>query len=155
MVAWFDQYKALPWSPLAARSGGDATGNRRRRLCASPAFEISTRNDFTVTKRREVSLSHLNSLEFYVSYFWSEALWHIPSSASDNAFGQHIDRSQAENRGRFRAHSLALQTVRAHSIDFSVFVRIRSIPRSLISIRHLKGEKRDSPDSNMRRALMV
>jgi Domain of unknown function (DUF4105) len=62
------------WRPeVAVMPRGFIDGDRVR-LTGVRNFEYRTRNDFTVHyEEREVSLSHLTALDFYVSY-WSEGL---------------------------------------------------------------------------------
>ena len=46
----------------------------RVRITGVRNFEYRSRDDFTVRyEEREVSVSHLNSLDFYVSYFWPDS----------------------------------------------------------------------------------
>ena len=46
----------------------------RVRITGFRNFDYRSRDDFTVRyEEREVSLSHLNSLDFYVSYFWPDS----------------------------------------------------------------------------------
>src|SRR4051794_28220401 len=70
-----DRHPALARPPLAAGSRGDAAGLHRRRPRAPHRvrnFDYRSRDDFMVRyEEREVRLSHLSGLDFYVSY-WRE-----------------------------------------------------------------------------------
>jgi Domain of unknown function (DUF4105) len=62
------------WRPEVAVMPRAFIDGDRVRLTGVRNFEYRTRNDFTVHyEEREVSLSHLTALDFYVSY-WSEGL---------------------------------------------------------------------------------
>jgi hypothetical protein len=77
VVAW---WIAIPpthdrnWRPEVAVMPRAFVDGDRVRLTGVRNFDYSSRNDFTVRhEEREVLLSHLTSLDFYVSY-WSEGL---------------------------------------------------------------------------------
>jgi hypothetical protein len=77
VVAWWISISPShdrPWRPEVAvmpRASIDGDGVH---LTGVRNFEYRTRNDFTVRyEERELSLSHLTALDFYVSY-WSEGL---------------------------------------------------------------------------------
>jgi hypothetical protein len=77
VVVWFSTIKPShdrPWRPEVAVMPRAFIDGDRVRITGVRNFEYRSRDDFTVRyEEREVSLSHLNSLDFYVSYFWSEA----------------------------------------------------------------------------------
>jgi Domain of unknown function (DUF4105) len=63
-----------PWRPEVAVMPRAFIDGDRVRITGFRNFDYRTRDDFTVRyEEREVSLAHLNSLDFYVSYFWSDA----------------------------------------------------------------------------------
>ena len=63
-----------PWRPEVAVMPRAIIDGDRVRITGFRNFEYRSRDDFTVRyEQREVSVSHLNSLDFYVSYFWSES----------------------------------------------------------------------------------
>jgi hypothetical protein len=63
-----------PWRPEVAVMPRAIVDGDRVRLTGVRNFEYRSRNDFTVRyEEREVLLSHLTGLDFYVSY-WSEGL---------------------------------------------------------------------------------
>jgi len=63
-----------PWRPEVAVMPRAVVDGDRVRFTGVRDFDYSSRNDFTVRYReREVSLSHLTGLDFYVSY-WREGL---------------------------------------------------------------------------------
>ena len=73
-----DRHPALARPQLASGSRGDAAhtfiDGERVQITGVRNFEYRSRNDFTVRyEEREVSLSHLSRLDFYVSY-WTEGL---------------------------------------------------------------------------------
>jgi hypothetical protein len=77
VVAWWISISPShdrPWRPEVAVMPRAFIDGDRVRLTGVRNFEYRTRNDFTVRyEEREVSLSHLTALDFYVSY-WSEGL---------------------------------------------------------------------------------
>src|SRR5215510_8160799 len=63
-----------PWRPEVAVMPRAVVDGDRVRLTGVRNFDYRTRNDFTVRyEEREVRLSHLTGIDFYVSY-WSEGL---------------------------------------------------------------------------------
>jgi hypothetical protein len=77
VVAWWVSISPShdrKWRPEVAVMPRASIDGDRVRLTGVRNFEYRTRNDFTVRyEEREVSLSHLTALDFYVSY-WSEGL---------------------------------------------------------------------------------
>jgi hypothetical protein len=77
VVVWFISIKPShnrPWRPEVAVMPRANINGDRVRITGVRNFEYRSRDDFTVRyEEREVSLSHLNSLDFYLSYFWREA----------------------------------------------------------------------------------
>jgi hypothetical protein len=73
VVVWFSSIKPShdrPWRPEVAVMPRAFIDGDRIRITGVRNFEYRSRDDFTVRyEEREVSLSHLNSLAFYVSYF--------------------------------------------------------------------------------------
>src|SRR6516162_7353842 len=77
VVAWWISIAPShdrPWRPEVAVMPRAIIDGDRVRITGVRNFEYRSRNDFTVRyEEREVSLSHLNSLDFYLCYFWSDA----------------------------------------------------------------------------------
>jgi hypothetical protein len=77
VVAWWISISPShdrPWRPEVAVMPRAFIDGDRVRLTGVRNFEYRTRDDFTVHyEEREISLSHLTALDFYVSY-WSEGL---------------------------------------------------------------------------------
>jgi Domain of unknown function (DUF4105) len=77
VVAWWISISPShdrPWRPEVAVMPRAFIDGDRVRIAGVRNFEYRTRNDFTVRyEEREVLLSHLTGLDFYVSY-WSEGL---------------------------------------------------------------------------------
>jgi Domain of unknown function (DUF4105) len=77
VMVWFSSIEPShdrPWRAEVAVMPRAIIDGDRVRITGVRNFEYRGRDDFTVRyEEREVSLSHLNSLDFYVSYFWSEA----------------------------------------------------------------------------------
>ena len=77
VVVWFSSIQPShdrPWRPEVALMPRAFIDGDRVRITGVRNFEYRSRDDFTVRyEEREVSLSHLNSLDFYVSYFWPES----------------------------------------------------------------------------------
>jgi hypothetical protein len=77
VVAWWISISPShdrPWRPEVAVMPRAFIDGDRVRLTGVRNFEYHTRDDFTVHyEEREISLSHLTALDFYVSY-WSEGL---------------------------------------------------------------------------------
>jgi hypothetical protein len=77
VVAWWISISPShdrQWRPEVAVMPRAYIDGDRMRLTGVRNFEYRTRDDFTVRyEEREVSLSHLTALDFYVSY-WSEGL---------------------------------------------------------------------------------
>ena len=77
VVGWFISIKPShdrPWRPEVAVMPRAFIDGDRIRITGVRNFEYRSRDDFTVRyEEREVSLSHLNSLDFYVSYFWPDS----------------------------------------------------------------------------------
>ena len=77
VVVWYSSIKPShdrPWRPEVAVMPRAIIDGDRVRITGVRNFEYRSRNDFNVRyEEREVSLSHLNSLDFYLCYFWSDA----------------------------------------------------------------------------------
>jgi Domain of unknown function (DUF4105) len=77
VLVWFSSIKPShdrPWRPEVAVMPRAIIDGDRVRITGFRNFDYRSRDDFTVRyEEREVSLSHLNSLDFYVSYFWSDS----------------------------------------------------------------------------------
>jgi Domain of unknown function (DUF4105) len=77
VVAWWNSISPLhdrQWRPEVAVMPRAFLDGDRVRLTGVRNFEYRTRNDFLVRyQEREISLSHLTGIDFYVSY-WSEGL---------------------------------------------------------------------------------
>jgi len=77
VVAWW--FTITPsedrnWRPEVAVMPRAFIEGDRVRLTGVRNFDYRSRDDFTVHyEEREIDLSHLTGLDFYVSYFWSEA----------------------------------------------------------------------------------
>ncbi len=75
VVAWWTTIRPShdrPWRPEVAVMPRAFINGDRVRLTGIRNFDYRSRNDFTVRyEEREISLSHLSGLDFYVSY-WSE-----------------------------------------------------------------------------------
>src|SRR5215467_14468229 len=75
VVAWFSSIKPShdrPWRPEVAVMPRAFIDDDRVRITGVRNFEYRSLDDFTVRyEEREISLSHLTDLDFYVSY-WSE-----------------------------------------------------------------------------------
>ena len=75
VVVWFSSIKPShdrPWRPEVAVMPRAFIDGDRVRITGVRNFEYRTRDDFTVRyEEREISLSHLTGLDFYISY-WSE-----------------------------------------------------------------------------------
>jgi hypothetical protein len=73
VVAWWSSISPShhrPWRPEVAVMPRAVIDGDRVRLTGVRNFDYRTRNDFTVRyEEREVRLSHLAALDFYVSYF--------------------------------------------------------------------------------------
>ena len=76
VVVWFSTIQPShdrPWRPEVAVMPRAFIDGDRIRITGVRNFEYRSRDDFDVRyEEREVSLSHLNSLDFYVSYFWPD-----------------------------------------------------------------------------------
>src|SRR5262245_49391809 len=72
VVVWFSSIKPShdrPWRPEVAVMPRVFIDGDRVRITGVRNFEYRSRDDFTVRyEEREVSVSHLNSLDFYLSY---------------------------------------------------------------------------------------
>lgn len=77
VLVWFNSIKPShdrPWRPEVAVMPRAFIDGDRVRITGVRNFEYRSRDDFTVRyEEREVYLSHLNSLDFYVSYFWPDS----------------------------------------------------------------------------------
>jgi hypothetical protein len=77
VVVWYGSIKPSydrPWRPEVAVMPRAIIDGDRVRITGVRNFEYRSRDDFTVRyEEREVSLSHLNSLDFYLCYFWKDA----------------------------------------------------------------------------------
>ena len=77
VVVWFSTIQPShdrPWRPEVAVMPRAFIDGDRIRITDVRNFEYRSRDDFDVRyEEREVSLSHLNSLDFYVSYFWPDS----------------------------------------------------------------------------------
>ena len=78
VLIWFSSIKPShdrPWRPEVAVMPRAFIDGDRVHITGVRNFEYRSRDDFTVRyEEREVSLSHLNSLDFYVSYFWPDSV---------------------------------------------------------------------------------
>src|SRR5215467_7631707 len=78
LLVWFTSIKPShdrPWRPEVAVMPRAFIDGDRVRIIGVRNFEYRSLDDFTVRyEEREVSFSHLNSLDFYVSYFWPDAV---------------------------------------------------------------------------------
>jgi hypothetical protein len=77
VLVWFISIKPShdrPWRPEVAVMPRAFIDGDRVRITGVRNFEYRSRDDFTVRyEEREVYLSHLHSLDFYVSYFWPDS----------------------------------------------------------------------------------
>src|SRR5215510_3206792 len=77
VLVWFSSIKPShdrPWRPEVAVMPRAFIDGDRIRITGVRNFEYRSRDDFTVRyEEREVSLSHLNSLDFYLSFFWPDS----------------------------------------------------------------------------------
>src|SRR5499426_4491149 len=90
VVAWFSSIKPShdrPWRPEVAVMPRAFIDDDRVRITGVRNFEYRSLDDFTVRyEEREVSLSHLNSLDFYLSYWMPGPIAHtFLSFGFDNA----------------------------------------------------------------------
>src|SRR6185312_8972322 len=78
---------ARPWQPEVAVMPRASIEGNRVRITGVRNFDYRSRNDFTVRyEEREVQLSHLIALDFYVSYFMEGPVGHtFVSFVFDNA----------------------------------------------------------------------
>src|SRR5499426_3234520 len=90
VVAWFSSIKPShdrPWRPEVAVMPRAFIDDDRVRITGVRNFEYRSLDDFTVRyEEREVSLSYLNSLDFYLSYWMPGPMAHtFVSFGFDNA----------------------------------------------------------------------
>src|SRR5215471_15467385 len=90
LLVWFTSIKPShdrPWRPEVAAMPRAFIDGDRVRITGVRNFEYRSRDDFTVRyEEREVSLSHLNSLDFYLSYWMPGPIAHtFLSFGFDNA----------------------------------------------------------------------
>ena len=90
VVAWWSTIRPSNdrnWRPEVAVMPRAVIDGDRVRLTNVRNFDYRTRNDFTVRyEKRDVLLSHLTALDFYVSYFTEEPVGHtFVSFIFDNA----------------------------------------------------------------------
>jgi hypothetical protein len=90
VVVWFSSIKPShdrPWRPEVAVMPRAFIDGDRVRITGVRNFEYRSRDDFTVRyEEREVSVSHLNSLDFYLSYWTPGPIAHtFLSFGFDNA----------------------------------------------------------------------
>ena len=80
VLVWFISIKPShdrPWRPEVAVMPRAFIDGDRVRITGVRNFDYRTRNDFTVRyEEREVSVSHLNSLDFYLSYWMPGPIAH-------------------------------------------------------------------------------
>jgi hypothetical protein len=90
VVVWFISIQPShdrPWRPEVAVMPRAFIDGDRVRIIGVRNFEYRTRDDFTVRyQEREVSVSHLNSVDFYISYWMPGPIAHtFVSFGFDNA----------------------------------------------------------------------
>jgi hypothetical protein len=90
VVVWFISIQPShdrPWRPEVAVMPRAFIDDDRVRIIGVRNFEYRTRDDFTVRyQEREVSVSHLNSVDFYISYWMPGPIAHtFVSFGFDNA----------------------------------------------------------------------
>jgi hypothetical protein len=103
------------WRPEVAVMPRAFIEGDRVRLTGVRNFDYRSRNDFTVHyEEREIELSHLIGLDFYVSY-WSKGLvaHTFVSFVFDNASPLSIHRDAVGGRSWLRADRLDVQAIRA------------------------------------------
>ena len=103
------------WRPEVAVMPRAFIDGDRVRLTGVRNFEYRAPDDFTVRyEERELSLSHLSGIDFYVSY-WSEgpvAHTFLSSHLRQRPAIEHLDRDTTGGRRGLRAYRLPLQTIR-------------------------------------------
>ena len=111
VVAWWITIRPShdrPWRPEVAVMPRAFIDGDRVRLTGVRNFDYRTRNDFTVRyEEREVQLSHLTALDFYVSYFMrGSGRTHIPEfHLRQRAAAEHLHRDAAGGRRGLCARS--------------------------------------------------
>ena len=105
-----DLYPPFPRSSMAARGVGDAPGNHRRRPRAHhrfSQFRIPQPDDFTVRyEERESLISHLTSLDFFVSYWKQGPVGHTFVSFNfDNALPSAYPSKQGRRSAKASTQS--------------------------------------------------
>ena len=103
------------WRPEVAVMPRALIDGDHVRITGVRNFDYRCRNDFTPHyEEREVGLSHLTGLDFFVSYFIEGPVAHtFVSFIFDNAAIEHFDRNAARGRPRFRAGRFHVQAIRA------------------------------------------
>ena len=96
------------WRPEVAVMPRAVIDGDRVRITGVRNFDYRSRNDFTVRyEEREVLLSHLTALDFYVSYFMRRAgRTHVPElHLRQRAAAEYLHRDAAGGRRRLCARS--------------------------------------------------
>ena len=103
VVAWWITIRPShdrPWRPEVAVMPRAFIDGDRVRLTGVRNFDYRTRNDFTVRyEEREVQLSHLTALDFYVSYLRRAGRTHVPEfHLRQRAAAEYLHRDAAGSR---------------------------------------------------------
>ena len=118
VVAWWISIRPSHdrnWRPEVAVMPRAIIDGDRVRLTGVRNFDYRSRNDFTVRyEEREVQLSHLTALDFYVSYFTRRAgRTHVPEfHLRQRAAAEHLHRDAAGGRRGLCARRLPVQAIR-------------------------------------------
>jgi hypothetical protein len=103
-----------PWRPKVAVMPRAFIDGDHVRLTGVRNFDYRARDDFAARyEEREVLLSHLMGLDFYVSYFMAGPVGYaFLSFIFDNAASQYFHRNAAGGRRRLCADSFPLRAIR-------------------------------------------
>jgi hypothetical protein len=103
-----------PWRPEVAVMPRAFIDGDRVRLTGVRNFDYRTRDDFTVRyEERELQLSHLTALDFYVSYYARSGRTHLPEfHLRQRPAAKYLHRDAAGGRRKLCANSLPLQAIR-------------------------------------------
>ena len=118
VLAWFSSIRPShdrAWRPEVATMPRAIIDGDHVRITGVRDFDYRSRDDFTVRyEEREVALSHLTAVDFFVSYWTPGPVGHTfrQLRLRQRASPLHLDRNEAGGRRILRASRLALQTVR-------------------------------------------